>query len=116
MPMIADRVLETATTTGTGDFTTLGAVANYVTFNTAVGLSLQFYYTIRHQSASEWETGIGYLSGTTTLVREIVKESSNSGAAVNFSAGTKDVFITVIADGFMDIGQAYAMMSGTALP
>jgi len=44
-----------------------------------------------HQSAAEWEVGTGHLSAATTLVRDTVLNSSNSNAAVNFSAGTKDV-------------------------
>jgi hypothetical protein len=37
------------------------------------------------------------LSGT-TLSRTTILESSNAGAAVNFSAGTKDVFVTYPAE------------------
>lgn len=116
MPALADRVQETSTTTGTGDLTLLGAVTNYQDIDTAIGQGVEFPYTIRHQSAAEWETGVGYLSASTTLVRSEVRESSNSGALVSLSAGTKDVFVTIIADSYMDIGQAYALMSGTALP
>ena len=116
MPALADRVQETSTTTGTGNFTLLGAVTNYQDFNTAIGQNIEFSYTIRHQTLAEWETGFGYLSASTTLVRTEARESSNSGALVNFSAGTKDVFATIITDSYMDIGQAYALMSGTALP
>jgi hypothetical protein len=43
---------------------------------------------------SEWENGIGtYTSSGSTLSRDTVLSSSNSGNLVNFSAGTKDVFI-----------------------
>jgi len=40
-----------------------------------------------------WETGLGTYTGTNTLARTTVLESSNGGAAVNFGAGSKDVFI-----------------------
>ncbi len=102
MPAFADRVLETATTTGTGDFTTAGARTGYETCNTAFGLSTSFYYAIVGVDASdvptgEWEVGIASLSGTTTLVRETVLQSSNADALVNFGAGTKLVFCTIPA-------------------
>lgn len=116
MTAFADRVKETTTTTGTGNITTAGAATNFQSINSAIGQNVYFAYAIVHQTLAEWETGIGYLSGATTLVREFVRESSNAGAAVNFSAGTKDVFVTPIADVIMGIGQQLAMMSGTALP
>lgn len=95
MGMFADRVKETSTTTGTGSVALGGAATNFRSFNTAFGTNARFYYAIVHQSASEWEVGEGYLSASTTLVRDDVLASSNSGAAVNFSAGTKDVFCTI---------------------
>ena len=102
MPAYADRVLETATTTGTGSFTTAGARTGFETFNTAFGTTASFYYAIIGVDGSdvptgEWEVGIGSLSDATTLVRETVVQSSNSDAAVNFSAGTKLLFSTIPA-------------------
>ncbi len=92
--VFADRVKETATTTGTSDFTLLGAVTGYQTFNAAFSTTTYFHYCIALQSGSEWEVGRGHLSGAATLVRDEVLASSNAGAATNFSAGTKDVFNT----------------------
>jgi len=101
MGAFSDRVQDTSTTTGTGDFTLSGtAPTGKVDFNTAFGTQRRFFYTIQGQSGSEWETGEGYLSASTTLVRDIVRASSNSGSAVNFSAGTKDVFCDAIANVF----------------
>ena len=92
--LIADRVRETSTTTGTGNFTLLGAVnTDHVSFNTAVTVGPSFYYEIILTGGGEWEIGIGHLSNSTTLVRDTVKRSTNSNNLVNFSAGTKDVFI-----------------------
>ncbi|MFO1147790.1 MAG: hypothetical protein U1E62_05370 [Alsobacter sp.] len=91
----ADRVKETTTTTGTGDVTLAGAASQHISFNTAFGVGPSFDYAIVGQSGTEWEVGEGHLSGSTTLVRDTVRASSNSNAAVSFSAGTKDVFCTI---------------------
>jgi hypothetical protein len=103
--VLADRVKETTTTTGTGTVTLLGAAAGFQSF-AAVGNGNTTYYTIAGQTTSEWEVGIGtYTSAGTTLSRTTVLASSNSGSLVTFSAGTKDVFVTypagrsVYADG-----------------
>lgn len=93
MPYYADRVKDTTTTTGTGSITLAGsAPTGFQTFATAFGSggNRPVAYTI--QGTSEWEVGIGTFNGTTTLTRDRVLASSNSGALVNFSAGTKDVW------------------------
>jgi hypothetical protein len=90
--VLADRVRETTTTAGTGTVTLAGAVTGFQTF-AAIGNGNTTYYTIAGQGTSEWEVGIGtYTASGTTLARNTVLASSNSGALVNFSAGTKDVF------------------------
>lgn len=90
--VLADRVLETSTTTGTGTFTLAGATAGYQSFS-VIGNANTTYYTIAHQTLSEWEVGIGtYTSVGTTLSRDTVLASSSGGAKVSFSAGTKNVF------------------------
>jgi hypothetical protein len=92
--VLADRVKETTTTTGTGTVTLLGASTGYQSF-AAIGNGNTTYYTIAGQTSSEWEVGVGtYTSSGTTLARTTVLASSNSGSLVNFSAGTKDVFVT----------------------
>ena len=96
--VIKDRVKEQTTTTGTGSVTLTGAVAGFESFS-AVGDGNTTYYAIVHQSLSEWEVGLGtYTASGTTLSRDTVLDSSNSGSAVNFSAGVKDVFVTYAAD------------------
>jgi hypothetical protein len=95
--VVRDRVKETTTTTGTGSITLAGAATGYRSFNSAFGTGVRFYYAIASSTGSEWELGEGYLSGSTTLVRDVVLSSSNSGALVNFSAGTNDVFCTIPA-------------------
>ena len=96
--VLADRVKETTTTIGTGTVTLLGASTGYQSFS-AIGNGNTTYYTIAGQTGSEWEVGIGtYTSAGTTLARTTVIASSNSGSLVNFSAGTKDVFVTYPAE------------------
>lgn len=90
-----DRVMETTTTTGTGTITLAGAVTQYRSFS-VVGTGNPTIYCIEQQvrSVDEWEVGIGtYTSAGTTLSRTTVLASSNGGSLVNFSAGTKNVFI-----------------------
>ena len=94
----ADRVRDTTTSTGTGAFTVSGsAPSGYNTFSNVASTSDTFYYAIQHQAASEWEVGLGTYSSANTISRTTVYSSSNSGSAVNFSAGTKDIFITLAA-------------------
>jgi hypothetical protein len=90
--VLDDRVQETTTTTGTGTVTLAGAVPGYQSF-AAIGNGNTTYYCIT--DGTNWETGLGtYTSSGTTLARTTVLESSNSNSLVNFSAGTKNVFVT----------------------
>ena len=91
-----DRVKETTTTTGTGTVTLGGAVTGFRRFQDAFSTSDTMYYVIDGGSG-EWEVGLGTLATTTTLARTSVLSSSNSGSAVNFSAGTKNVWCDVPA-------------------
>jgi hypothetical protein len=92
--VLDDRVQETTTTTGTGTVTLLGAIPGYQSFS-VIGNANTTYYTIAGQGTSEWEVGLGtYTSSGTTLARTTVLDSSNGGSLVNFSAGTKNVFVT----------------------
>jgi surfactin synthase thioesterase subunit len=93
--VVNDRVKETSTTTGTGTFTLAGAVLGFETFSTAIGNTNTTYYSIVNENG-EFEVGLGTV-GAGTLARTTILSSSNSDAAVNFSAGTKDVFCTLPA-------------------
>ena len=98
MPSVADRARETTTTTGTGSLTLAGAVVGYQTFASGLGAAgCLVEYAISHQTANEWEVGVGTFDGTTTLTRDTVSSSSNSNSAVNLSAGTKDVYVVIVA-------------------
>jgi hypothetical protein len=100
---IKNRVMETSTSTGTGDFTLAGAVTGYSTFASRLSTSDTCYYTIQGVDSNgnptgEWESGLGTYSATNTLTRTTVQSSSNSDSAVTFSAGTKRVFIDATAE------------------
>ena len=96
--VINDRVKETTTTTGTGTVSLAGAVTGFETFAAGVGNSNTTYYAIVHQTANEFEVGLGTLDGDSSdLARTTVISSSNSDSAVDFAAGTKDVFCTIPA-------------------
>lgn len=96
--VLADRVRETTTTTGTGTITLGGAVTGFQSFS-VIGNGNTTYYTIAGQGTNEWEVGIGtYTSSGTTLSRDTVLASSaGAPTKTNFSAGTKDVFVTYTA-------------------
>ena len=94
--VLADRVKETTTTTGTGTVTLLGASTGFQSF-AVIGDANTTYYTIAGQTTSEWEVGIGtYTASGTTLARTTVLSNSSATqpSALSFSAGTKDVFVT----------------------
>lgn len=94
----ADRVRDTSTSTGTGNFTVSGtAPTSFRTLSAVLSVSDTFYYVIQGQSSSEWEVGLGTYSSANVFARTTVLSSSNSGSAVTFSAGTKDVFLTLAA-------------------
>jgi hypothetical protein len=100
--VLANRVQETTTTTGTGTITLAGAVSGYQSF-AAIGNGNTTYYTIT--SGTDWEVGIGtYTSSGTTLARTTILSSSASGSAITL-AGTSTVFVTYpseksISDGY----------------
>lgn len=122
--VVKDRVKETTTTTGTGTVTLAGAATGFQSFS-AIGNANNTYYCIAGQTGSEWEVGIGtYTSAGTTLSRDTVLASSNSGSLVNFSAGTKDVFVTypatyasfavagVVTENYTTLTGTYTMTTG----
>ena len=95
--VIADRVRETTTTTGTGTVNLLGAVTNFETFSANLSNSDTTYYAIVDNTNNDFEVGIGtFTASGTTLARSVIA-SSNSNNLVDFGVGTKDVFITVPA-------------------
>lgn len=105
---VDNLVFEQSTTTGTGNFSVqpmindaTGQAQSFKNFSDAFGTGTtnQFYYSIRNriQNPLEYEIGIGYMSTSSTLIRQTILESSNGNSAVNFSAGSKDVICDVPA-------------------
>ena len=93
--VLSDRVQESSTTTGTGAFTLAGAANGFQSFNSGIGNGNSTYYTISDSANNAWEVGIGtYTHSGTSLSRDTVLASSNSGSLVNFGAGAKQVFVT----------------------
>ena len=108
--VIADRVKETSTSIGTGDFTLNGAVLGHKTFASRLALYDTFYYCIQAVDANgvpsgDWETGTGIYSAANTLTRLAVSQSSNNDSEVDFSAGSKQVFITLPKRHFENDGE-----------
>ena len=107
MPLVLkDRVKETTTTTGTGAYTLAGAAAGFQSFS-VIGNSNTTYYAVTN--GTDWEVGLGtYTASGTTLSRDTILESSNAGSAVNWGAGSKDVFVTYPAERSV-VGSANAL-------
>lgn len=103
MPLIADRVAQTTTATGDGAALNItgGAKTGYRTFGAGIGFATSCYYAIVHQSSGEWEVGLGTVtSGSPDVLNRttVLAGTAGAGTRVNFSAGTKDVFVTAPAD------------------
>ncbi len=94
--VIKDRVKETTTTTGTGTYTLAGAEVGFQAFS-SIGDGNTTYYSVT--DGGDWEVGIGtYTASGTTLARATILSSSNGGAAVDWTAGEKFVFVTQPSD------------------
>jgi hypothetical protein len=95
--VLKDRVKETSTTAGTGALTLAGVPAGGFQPFSVIGDGNSTYYTIT--DGTDWEVGMGtYTLSGTTLSRDVVIDSSNSGNLVNWGSDLKDVFVTYPAD------------------
>src|SRR5210317_2179782 len=96
--VINDRVKQTSTTTGTGTFDLTGTISGFESFVAGIGNSNTTYYSIVNENG-EFEVGLGTITdaATDTLSRDTIISSSNSDSAVDFGAGTKNVFCTLPA-------------------
>ena len=96
--IVADRVKQESTTTGTGTFTLSGGVDGFQNFSAVCSTNDTMYYCIQDKIGTDFEIGHGTFNGSGQLERTNVLQSSNSDNAVDFSSGTKEVFITYPAD------------------
>jgi hypothetical protein len=114
MPLVLkDRVKETSTTTGTGTLTLGGAASGFQSFS-VIGDGNSTYYAVVDAATGAWEVGIGtYTSSGTTLSRDVILESSNSGSAVDFASNPKDVFVTYPAERSVIGGMGYVENAAT---
>lgn len=109
---LANWARMTTTTTGTGALT-LSAVSGFPTLADVVSTDRRFSYVIMLDSTgAPIEAGIGYLSASTTMVRERVTATyasptfdDTSPAAVSLAAGT----YRVISAGSADVIQGVAL-------
>jgi hypothetical protein len=113
--ILKDRVKESSSSSGTGNITLSGAFPGYQTFNAAIATGSTVYYTIHNLTAgfdTEWEVGLGTFTSPATLARTTVLSSSNSGSAVNFTAGASglEVFITQPAEEAVYLNQATGLV------
>lgn len=100
MPLVVkDRIKETSLTSGTGTLTLAGASSGFRSF-ADIGNGNTTYYAIVDSSAGTWEVGIGTytLSGTTLSRDTVLSNSSGTTSLINFSANSKDVFVTYPSD------------------
>jgi hypothetical protein len=104
MTLFADRVKETTITEGFGVVDLLGSPNGFNSFVEGIGIGGVCYYSMSQQVEGEWEVGVGTVSSSTvssstfdTISRDIILASSSNGAVVSFSAGIKDIFVTIPA-------------------
>jgi len=96
--VIADRIKEFSITIGTGDFIVTGAQSGgFRTIDSVVNIGEYFPYCIQNTTSDEFEIGVGRYISSNTFSRTMVEVSSNNNNIVNFSVGTKDVFIDMPA-------------------
>lgn len=91
-----DRIAETTTTTGTGDYTLDGAQSGFEAFTDRVSDGATVEYCVT--DGTDYEVGEGtFTASGTTLSRDTIIQSSNGDAAVDWGSGSKDIFITLPA-------------------
>ena len=95
MFILSDRVKETSSTVGSGSVALNGAYGAFQSFNQGIGNGNETYYAIENNS--RWEVGKGvYTSSSNSLSRDVVLNSSASGAKINLE-GISVVFCTLPA-------------------
>jgi hypothetical protein len=100
--VVADRIQESSTSTGTGAFTLAGAGTGFRAFSAVCSTGDTLYYLIEALDSNgnpsgDWEVGLGTYSAANTLTRTTPAASSNANAAVSFAAGNKRVSLDATA-------------------
>lgn len=118
--ILADRVLETSTTTGTGAYTLAGAVTGYRAASAVCvnGDYFDYYAEEVHEGGvpiGGWETGLGTWGTGNILTRSVIYASSNNNAAVNWAAGTRRIGLSVVAQTLNLTGESLVVTAGAAL-
>jgi trimeric autotransporter adhesin len=116
--ILKDRVKESSSSSGTGSITLGGAFPGYQTFNAAIATGSTVYYTIHNLTAgsdTEWEVGVGTFTSPSTLARNTVLSSSNSGSLVPFTSGVSglEVFVTQPAEQALYTNQATGIVESS---
>ncbi len=96
--IVEDRVQDSSSTEGTGNFTLDNNPPDGCrTLNAVCAASDTFPYSIQHRTLNQWEDGDGTYLGSHQFSRSPVR-SSNANGLVSFSAGAKDVALVIRAD------------------
>ena len=96
--VVADRVQETSTTSGTGTLTLAGAVAGFQDFSTAIGNGNTTFYTIYDPTVYDWEVGIGTVGAGTLARTTVLSNSAGTTSPISFAGNVKSVFCTYPAE------------------
>jgi hypothetical protein len=91
MIKLYDRIKELSYVIGTGNITLAGATRGFSTFSSCYSNGDSFFYGITDGTAYELGSGV-YVSSSNQIQRFPVK-STNSNNRVNFTEGTKEVYV-----------------------
>jgi hypothetical protein len=112
--IVADLVRQETTTTGTGPLLMGVEFDGYQTCADVLADGDTGIFAIQHEDADEWEVSLcTYDADADTLTRTTVRASSNSGSAVDFSAGNKSVYLVTDAT---EITSVLAHLASTSNP
>jgi hypothetical protein len=106
--VLADRVKETTTTTGTGPITLGGAAPQFQTFSSGIGANNTTFYALIDGNGTGWEVGLGTVDSLgTTLMRTTIFSSSNSNLVISLSANTHSIFCDLPASIAASVSSSY---------
>jgi hypothetical protein len=110
-----DRAKQITTGTGTGPLMLGSAAPGHNPLPAGGPSNVHFYYCIEQEDGSEWEIGIGYVSGGAIHRNDVLSNhlgGSGFGANVDFSAGTKFVSLVAPAELFSTFNNILKALSG----